>query len=664
MRIGRNSPCRCGSGRKYKKCCRNADLIRGGGASWADGAGFRYGLSAPGEWQHAIGASAGAQDRIARLMAGADERKRRMREAVRVVSACSRNRPEWASSEQEAARVKVTLHEIGVYCRVLLAAGKHSRQYWYQLLRRGAPILLEELRALAPEVEVTPSWYGEVVKGASHLVLQCTGAGDPWEWVDDGNVRGIDYRNLSLEDLEVAAQVISLAQLQYEARVRYRFACKKFRVFGAPNEGDVLAAQDLRSVTGYEVRRDRFDSLAGAAGLWCDPASVGRVRPDLCHWFGVHTALPGHFRIHSRDPVAEIGAQFLLTPYYELRDWRAGGTDPANLSFVPYDCLISHPNLAPAFEAAFDVGHAELIAFLYAVHRMVYSVLRFPRLDFGQTAPTLELHWEDEPSELRAKTLHYWSDVAELGLLRSSRADWIAKLVREAEVVREFDPSVSRLNQEAMAWFVDRFTWTDNDPLYGNRPYLFTALSTHTLVLDGFSAADFLLHVLLQVNLVGRDKAKGGQIGDVTGPWLERQAACYLARNLGLPMESLLCGKRIGKSAEIDVAFVYRRVLFVIDCKALAKDAGFMEGDYNRLRNRASEILSQLTEKIPRRVRLICEGKAQPVISPTAFDRAVGLVCTSAVEYLPLEVSEYWSSDIPLVGPPEELLESIKILSK
>jgi hypothetical protein len=63
-------------------------------------------------------------------------------------------------------------------------------------------------------------------------------------------------------------------------------------------------------------------------------------------------------------------------------------------------------------------------------------------------------------------------------------------------------------------------------------------------------------------------------------------------------------------------------------------------------------------------VRLICEGKAQPVISPMAFDRAVGLVCTSAVEYLPLEVSEYWSSDIPLVGPPEELLESIKILSK
>ncbi len=37
MRIGRNHPCPCGSGKKYKLCCMNMDKVRAAGAGRAAG---------------------------------------------------------------------------------------------------------------------------------------------------------------------------------------------------------------------------------------------------------------------------------------------------------------------------------------------------------------------------------------------------------------------------------------------------------------------------------------------------------------------------------------------------------------------------------------------------------------------------------------------------
>lgn len=281
-----------------------------------------------------------------------------MREVAQVVSTRGRYKAKWKSSKFDAARIEIIFEKILELSRELLKTGNHSRQYWYQLIRRFAPLLWDELQALNPQAKVTPDWFAEVVKGASHLALQCTGAADPWEWVDEDGGRGIDYRHLSQEDLVVAAQIFSLAQLRYEAQVRFRFACKGFRVFAASNEEDTLAAQDIQSITHYEERRKRYDSLAGSAGLWCHPATSSPVRPNLCHWFGLRTAAANHFQLLSRNPKAEIDIQYLLSPLSEIRfkpGNEAGIGSSPEPSFVPYDYLISYPSVSRAFETAFDV---------------------------------------------------------------------------------------------------------------------------------------------------------------------------------------------------------------------------------------------------------------------------------------------------------------------
>jgi hypothetical protein len=46
-KIGRNQPCPCGSGKKYKKCCMHDKKASNSTFSWADGEGIHH--IAPGE---------------------------------------------------------------------------------------------------------------------------------------------------------------------------------------------------------------------------------------------------------------------------------------------------------------------------------------------------------------------------------------------------------------------------------------------------------------------------------------------------------------------------------------------------------------------------------------------------------------------------------------
>jgi len=188
----------------------------------------------------------------------------------------------------------------------------------------------------------------------------------------------------------------------------------------------------------------------------------------------------------------------------------------------------------------------------------------------------------------------------------------------------------------------------------------------HTLAVDLIFVVDFLRYLLLQVNLVGRDEKqqKKKRIGDFTGSWLEDQATEFFIRNLNLKSDYVLRGRKISNLREIDLAFVYCHTLFVIDCKSMAKDEAYIEGQYNKLRNRQSEFRKELQEKCPQRIKLITNGQTADIIDPSTFDHAYGLVCTSSVEYLPLDKTYFWCCGVPLVGPPEELLDTIIKLAK
>jgi hypothetical protein len=433
------------------------------------------------------------------------------------------------------------------------------------------------------------------------------------------------------------------------------------------NEHDALAEQDTASIKCYEERREEYDTFAGSAGLWCDPAEITPARKELCLWVGLRTAITNAFTLRSQTPADEIPLRYVFSPFSEATassHVQCIATNESGLfvSLIPYDRIIEHPNLKAAFESAFGVESGQLVAFIYSVFRLIDTFLCFRRLDFSNDK-TMTLSWDDEPDSFREKVLHHWRDVGTLGLLRSDNQDWIERLQIEAALIHDSGDGVPLLDYSQVEKLVEVFTWKYGMPVYSNRPFLFTEVSSHTLILDGFALGDFLRHVLLAANVVSKDASRSARDGDVTGRWLEQQAASYFVRELGLAASQVVLGRVMKKTREIDIAFVSGRTLFVLDCKAMAKDAAFIEGRHQRIRNRQTEIRKELEQKNPQRIELIKRGYARDSIAPESFDRSYGLVCTSAVEFLPIEDEVFWSNGVPLVGPPEELLNSISLLA-
>ena len=646
-RIRRNDPCPCGSEKKYKKCCMP----------------ISFGMELPPQLPHEY-------QRMMRLIEeGSVSRKKSMRDAVQVIYQTTRHHKEWDQVAFDADRIKIIFSEIDSYITTLLRSCPHSRQYWYQLIRFYAPMLWNELSESHIQ-QSRPDWFGRVIKNASEFILANSEPGEPKEWIEEGPTRGIDYRDITQKEFDIIAEVFALAQLRYEAQICIRFSTKGYSVFSDTKE-DALQNQDTHPITNYETRRSEFDTLVGTTGLWIDDFNITPLRKELCLWFGLLTVESDHFMLHSKEPTEEISMQYLLSPAMEgLLSHRHNRTvhrkTKKSPKHIPYDSILEHPDLRLSFEAAFNRDPAEITSFIYAVYRLIYSVLRFPRINYGD-AGTMVAQWIDESHEQRENALHHWKDIGTRGFLRTRKRDWIDRLHHELTVLYEHDDSIALLTKDDIAELVSRFTWKDERPTYNNAPFLFIEISSKTLLWDGFFAVDFIRNILLTANLIVKDTSSTASGNDETGPWLEQQAMSYLIRNLNLESEKVIQGKEIKKDREIDIAFVYKRTLFVIECKAMAKDAALIGGDYSKLRNRLSTARWELTKKNKQRIELIENGHARDTIKPDSFDKAYGLVCTSAVEYLPFENEEgkkepFWINQIPVVGPPPELLQSIRAL--
>jgi len=622
-KIGRNDPCPCGSGQKHKKCC-----LRGGNQSTNFDALVEGG-------------------RAARISV--------MREVVESTFLRCRQRADWHSAEFDAEKVQITFEEIVESAKEAIKSPNHSRQYWFVLIRRWANQLWEELQECTGKN--IPTWENPVDRLAGKLVLQATDDSEPWEWVEiDGQI-GISYEDLGLPELIAIAKVFSLAALMHDAESRYRFACKNFRVFST-GENDALASQDTESVRLYEERRVKFGTLSGSAGLWYDPKVTLRIQKDLCSWFGVRQIRDTTLWLKSSDPAAEIELNYMIGPAQNKN-----AETPDDIEFIPYDALIRDDELRPAFEAAYSQDAQVLVSFFYTVSRFIYSILRFPRLEYGERE--MELRWVDEPVPFRQKVLHHWNDVANLGLLRSSRDAWKSALLDISNGISAECQSVLELDADQLECLIGEFTWTHGDSVYSDSPRLFIALSSNTLALDATWLIDFLRHALLQASVIGRDETK--KLGDVTGPWFESQAMSFFARELSLSERDCVfqCDVKDKTGAEeIDIAFVVNRCLFVLDCKAMSKTSEYMIGHHSILRNRQTEQLRQLRKRNTARIRKIKAGLTADRIGPDDFDRTVGMVCTTDVEYLPLDEPDFWSGNSPLVGPPNELLETINAVAR
>lgn len=622
--IGRNSPCHCGSGRKYKKCCL-----------------YKSNQTLSEKEKLIISAR---PDRILAMRNIAEETICRIR-----------NRKDWNTIEYEAEKVKITIEEIEYSAKKVFATISHSRQYWFVLIRRFSYLLFEELQESSGNKTI--SWENPVTLLAGKLTLLAVEDGEPAEWVEEEGRSGISYEKLGLAEMKVVAQVFSLAAAFFDAETKYRFACKGFQVFSTAEDDNILDSQDTASIRLYEERRCSFGTLSGSSGLWYDPLEISIADKDLCLWFGVSQVQPGTINIASINPPTIIQLNYFLSSHSEFYAQK--------MNFerrIPFDRLILEEGLKSGFKEAFSVDPRELVAFLYCISHLMYSILRFPRLEYGDTV--IKINWEDENIQFRRKVLSHWKDVASLGMLRSSKLAWMEELLRLSQNIHAYDSSVPSLDYKTLDGLFDQFTWCHGDSVFDNTPRLFIKLSSKTLALDTTWLVDFMRHLLLQAGIASRESDK---MSDVVGPWFELQARSFFSRELCLSNDQVVFQRNIKDKEgreEIDLAFVVDRCLFVIDCKAMAKTADYMAGEYSLLRNRKTEQLKQIRKRNPSRIRKIEAGLVSDRIKPDQFDRAYGLVCTTDVEYLPIEEIDMWVGPHACIGPPDELLLTIKFITQ
>lgn len=206
---------------------------------------------------------------------------------------------------------------------------------------------------------------------------------------------------------------------------------------------------------------------------------------------------------------------------------------------------------------------------------------------------------------------------------------------------------------------MERFTLHHADEPSLNRPILFVELSKRTHILDLLGMGDFLRYVLLHINLAGQRQ----RLRNRTGHWFEDHVRSFFVRELSLDPKQVIFRRKVvlqgSTPKQIDLAFVHNRVLYVVDCKAIAQDEEYIAGVHRKIRNRLHTFRKEL-DKCIQRAELIKAGAARNWISPTQFDTSLPLVCTPAVEYLPLDRPEFWIGTHLTVGTPEELLETIR----
>jgi hypothetical protein len=577
----------------------------------------------------------------------------------------AKNDPQWAAASYEARRVELVIEKIQDEARVILKEAERSTQYQYQLVRRLIPIMARTIGFawIGPHSDYLRSsdFLVEIVRYATRLVIvsgRPTEVGEtPPEWHSTTKGQGIEYCLADHNGIFACARVIALAALWHDCGVKFRYASKEHTIFD--QEGIPVALRQVDDVANYEKRRDRYQTIAGASGFWIDADRYQPLKSSLCRWFSLIGSRDTRRSFSCRLGTEKFNASFVCTPLID--DSGSGHCADArrtkNLGrLLPYDRLIIERG--EWYQALLGGTPPEATnAFLYALYSLVRAEFGFGNLEIGGVT-RLNCHWP----EGRGLALNKLREVGQLGIIRARPESWVEAIVAHCHAIVADDQSVYKLSASEVEKLIRAFSLSPGQGLNRDEPFLFVEPSSRLLALDAVFAADFLAQLLAwPATAYNRRHPALLPLGDPGGGQLERASFDYFVHRFNLNVEKCMTNRDVG-GTEVDIAFVFRGMLVAIDCKAKSKNWEYTCGFHRVIRNRATDFRAELGDKLPRRIRLIREGKASPVIEPSSFDRAVGLVCTTGVEYLPLDEPLFWPDGIPLVGPPDELGASIEQL--
>lgn len=421
MKVGRNDPCPCGSGRKFKKCCGR----RTGAAKYVTGLN---------EIQRTLFPSLDANhEAIWEVMTNAAE----------AAFQGARSSPEWNTAEFDANRVKLVERRVWSDAKTLLANSPHSAQFWYQLARQSVPWFARQwqriLVALGANAMDLDYIIGQSVRRVTDVAFLASSVVEPHEFAESQQARGIQYGDVPIDTL---AALFAYGQLLSDCEVKYRLASKGIAVFDPYNQ--VSGSAVWKSVRNYELRRDKFETFVGRCGIWYDVHSFSPIRPSFCWWWGSSIHPDQVVRAISTNPPASVEGKFGIGPLIDPRIveyWRTTGSEDSSGSsgafLVGYDRLLRE--FSQEIDAVFGITAEQLTTFFYSVALLIRSYHGLG--PFGLSPDLSELEWhEDYPPDLRQRALQKLEDILALGWLRSTPEDWRHTIGLCIEELRRSDP--------------------------------------------------------------------------------------------------------------------------------------------------------------------------------------------------------------------------------
>ncbi|MGZ5443171.1 MAG: SEC-C metal-binding domain-containing protein [Thermoanaerobaculia bacterium] len=644
-KLGRNERCPCGSGKKVKHCCVNATI------------------------QLEVRSTSFAVQFAPHLAGAREEARAAITGEIHAAMQQCRNSSGWSDAARDADRLEHQLTVVHERFRAQVEQSGHDRQHWYIIVRS----IARELLPLLEPARIVPSheYLPYLLQSLNELVFDCDPSETPVEWIEDGDAEGMSYAP-SPELVVMAARLAALAYLHANVESGYRRVAKGMSIAALEGLRSTEEQAIVVSVNDFERRKQRYLTMTGDAGFWYDAGAFSPRIPDLVRLWSAVSAKPGHLlsvesvkppdkRSGPYFPVLLLESRWLTSVDFSLhpsllpRDpWERGTC----LASIPFDALFER--FSVPIEKALKIGTPRLTSFLYALGSFISVCIGFNVLDTDREIPRFE--WPVSTStRWRRARLDHFGDVLELGLLRSSRVQWLEGLTEATNHVSTQHPDVLRLSRDDLAEVIDRFTF--RGPASRRKkgdPYLFWAPSSKTLLFDFFGMNRFLHDVLTSTQ--PSETQSDGSL-ERRGEFFEAQARSFFARELQLKPNKIAADVKAGRT-QIDLAFVWKRTLFVLECKAQLKDAEDLAGVHRKVRNRLTKFREEeLLKNLPKRIEAVRAGLVANTIAPSDFEAAFGLVCTSTVEYLPKTSVELWSGELPLVGPPEELLATIVALA-
>jgi hypothetical protein len=655
----RNEPCPCGSGRKYKRCC-----LRGGDLLVVNLDVQAHVLQLLDTHRQSVARKIDLAGQAAMLALQQDQAARLLRSSGAT------------DTLQGQAELINRCHEVvGELVNLSLNASDHCSAYWFLLVRRLSPTIL---RAILPGVPSRSddgndahgrmANVSEILSILTSLILGSDVAQKGQ--MAHFNSQGVDYTSLGVGELCIVGSMIGYALQIQQFRVSFRLINKGVSLRDQVDKDNPTPTG--LAVVDYERRRRKYSTLMGFAGVWYDPLTLS-TRHGWTEWVALRMSFPQGFGIQIEGDSGVLYTPWLVTGFMEERylprlsslpnvpSHIVSGDDDNAMCGIPIKAILS----TIPVEFFIRESREELTDFLFSIYLVLQEWLELTAVgcsvqsqadDYVQIVPRASLR---SPHQFRA----IWSDVAALGLVRRSKSEWLHDLWEALTQIWDAEQCTPRMSETRLREILMSFTRHPDRPVWSNEPYLFIAPVEHNVFLDLLRLGDALIDIFVEFNRLGRDP--GLKLGDPMGPLFESNVASYFLRSLKVDPDTALVARVVTSGTrrrEVDLAFVYRRCLIVIDCKAKPHDWEYMQGKHSRIRNHASEFKKEFV-KNQERIQLIRDGAAAEIIPASAFDRAEAFVCTPTVEYLPPDEPAFWASSYARVGPPEELLDTIRHLT-